>query len=99
MTISGLPGVLSGLASGAAQTPAVHSGTQQAGDAFGGLLASLTDASGAADNAVTDVALGSDRDLHDAVLSVQMESLTFDLAVQVRNRLVDAYQEMFRMSV
>ena len=42
-----------------------------------------------ADKAMTDVALGSDRDLHDAVLSVQMESLTFDLAVQVRNRRME----------
>ncbi len=38
-------------------------------------------------------------DLHDAVLAAELESLSFDLAVQIRNRLVDAYQEIFRMSV
>jgi len=65
----------------------------------GGLLASLTNAQQSADSAMVDVATGSDGDMHNAVLSVELESLQFDLAVQIRNRLVDAYQEMFRMSV
>ena len=99
MNISGLPGALGGLTS-AATPPATGQGSaQQASDAFGGLLASLTGAQRAADNAVAGVAVGADGDLHNAVLSVEMESLTFDLAVQIRNRLVDAYQELFRMSV
>ena len=98
MQISGLPGALNGLGSATTRAGAASS-SEQASDAFGGLLASLTGAQQSADRAVADVAIGSDRDLHDAVLSVQMESLAFDLAVQIRNRLVDAYQEMFRMSV
>lgn len=99
MNIGGLPGALGGL--GAAGAPAV--GGQQRGEdtgsGFGGLLASLTGAQQSADNAMVDVATGSDGDMHNAVLAVEMESLQFDLAVQIRNRLVDAYQEMFRMSV
>jgi flagellar hook-basal body complex protein FliE len=98
MNIGGLPGALGGL--GAAGAPAVGPQRgQDAGDAFGGLLASLTGAQQSAENAMVDVATGSDGDMHNAVLAVEMESLQFDLAVQIRNRLVDAYQEMFRMSV
>ena len=100
MNISGLPGALGGLASaGAPAVTGPQGGAQQASDAFGGLLASLTGTQQTADRAVADVAIGADGDLHNAVLSVELESLTFDLAVQIRNRLVDAYQEMFRMSV
>ena len=99
MNIGGLPGALGGL--GAAGAPAVGGAQrgQEASDAFGGLLASLTGAQQSADSAMVDVATGSDGDMHNAVLAVEMESLQFDLAVQIRNRLVDAYQEMFRMSV
>jgi flagellar hook-basal body complex protein FliE len=100
MSISGIPGGIGGISAGAAHTPVgAGANSREANDAFGGLLASLTGAQQAADKAVGDIAVGGEHDLHDAVLSVQMESLTFDLAVQIRNRLVDAYQEMFRMSV
>jgi flagellar hook-basal body complex protein FliE len=100
MNIGGLPGALSGLASSGAPAVAGAQGNgQEAGGAFGGLLASLTGAQRSADNAMVDVATGADGDMHNAVMAVEMESLQFDLAVQIRNRLVDAYQEMFRMSV
>ena len=104
MNLSGIPSGLSdGLSGVGAGFGSSRGGAAQGAtngdDAFGGLLASLSGASQAADKAVTDVAVGSERDLHDAVMSVQMESLTFDLAVQIRNRMVDAFQEVFRMSV
>lgn len=93
-------------ASGAAGLPDVGSiasggGALESGDgsAFSQLLDGLNDASGLADQAVTDVAIGADADLHDVTLAVEMESLAFDLAVQIRNRLVDAYQEVFRMQI
>jgi flagellar hook-basal body complex protein FliE len=67
--------------------------------AFEQLLGDLNEAASAADAAVGDVAVGGDADLHDVVLAVELESLAFDLAVQIRNRLVDAYQEVFRMQI
>ena len=99
MNISGLPGALHGIGSSTAAAGSTGTAAQPGGDAFGTLLASLSGAAQAADGAVTGIATGSERDLHDAVLSVQLESLTFDLAVQIRNRMVDAFQEIFRMSV
>jgi flagellar hook-basal body complex protein FliE len=99
MNIGGIPGALGGLGASGASTGAIGSQQEQSGGGFGGLLASLTNAQQSADSAMVDVATGSDGDMHNAVLSVEMESLQFDLAVQIRNRLVDAYQEMFRMSV
>jgi flagellar hook-basal body complex protein FliE len=38
-------------------------------------------------------------DLHDVVLAAEMESLAFNLAVEIRNRLVDAYGEISRMQI
>ena len=69
------------------------------GNAFGAMLDALGGTSAEADAAVADLAVGGDKDLHDVVMSVQMESLAFDLAVQIRNRLVEAYSEVFRMQV
>lgn len=69
------------------------------GNSFAQMLDALSGASAEADAATTDLAVGGERDLHDVVLAVEMESLSFDLAVQIRNRLVEAYSEIFRMQV
>ncbi len=101
-----IPGIGSGLiqsttqsAGGAAGSGGATQGAGASSGAFGQLLDGLTQQSATADNALNGVATGNGGDLHDLTLSVQMESLSFDLAVQIRNRLVDAYQEIFRMSV
>ena len=74
-------------------------GAQNGANAFSQLLSDLTQSSQQADGALTGLATGANTDLHDVVLSTQFESLAFDLAVQIRNRLVDAYSEIFRMQV
>lgn len=38
-------------------------------------------------------------DLHDVMMSLQKASLSFQTMVQVRNRLVSAYQEIMNMQV
>ena len=91
---SAIPGIGS-IGSGGDALDSISSG----GGGFSELLDGLGDASALADQAVTDVATGADADLHDVTLAVEMESLAFDLAVQIRNRLVDAYQEVFRMQI
>lgn len=76
------------------QQPAGH-----AGPSFASLLESLGQASDTADHGVEQLATGDEKDLHDVVLGVEMESMSFDLAVQIRNHLVDGWNELFRMSV
>lgn len=98
MQIGGIGGIspASGIATtlGAPTNPGAETGSS-----FGAMLDSLAGASHEADAAVADLATGGEKDLHDVVLSVEMESLAFDLAVQIRNRLVEAYSEVFRMQV
>lgn len=38
-------------------------------------------------------------DVHDAMIAMQRADLTFQLTVQIRNKLVNAYQEIMRMPV
>ena len=48
---------------------------------------------------VARAAAGDDVDIHDVMIGLQAESLTFQVGLQVRNKLVEAYQEIFRMQV
>lgn len=106
MSIGGIGGIgmgLSGITPGVTGTrPGLESDGGATGAGAGGcgqMLKDLTDASRAADVGVQNLAVGGSADLHDITLSMQMESLSFDLAVQIRNKLVEAYQEIFRMQV
>src|SRR5581483_5357350 len=50
-------------------------------------------------NKVQRLATGDKVDIHDVTLALQKASITSQLAIQVRNRLVEAYQEVMRMPV
>jgi flagellar hook-basal body complex protein FliE len=52
-----------------------------------------------ADGAVLDVALGRSDDVPGAALAVGMSDLSFRRVLEVRNKLLDAYQEVMRMQV
>lgn len=42
---------------------------------------------------------GEDQEVHDMVLSTQRAEISFELFLQVRNKVVQAYQEVMRMQM
>jgi len=52
-----------------------------------------------ADTAATDVATGKGRDLHEAILAMEMADTSLRLMVTVRNKALEAYQEIMKMPV
>jgi flagellar hook-basal body complex protein FliE len=83
--------------------PASADNGSSAGGGFGQALSSaitnLNETQNAADDASVRMAAGDPIDLHEVMLARETASLHFQLAVQVRNKLVEAYQETMRMQV
>ena len=52
-----------------------------------------------ADKASTDLATGKSQNIHETMLAVTQAELTFNMMVQVRNKALEAYQEIMRMPV
>jgi flagellar hook-basal body complex protein FliE len=50
-----------------------------------------------AEQKVTGLLTGNGQDIHAATLAVERASLAFDLMLQVRNKVVSAYQEISRL--
>jgi flagellar hook-basal body complex protein FliE len=65
---------------------------------LGRLVASTESASADANQAVSNMLDGSG-DVHDAMIALQRADMTLQLTVQIRNKLVSAYQEIMRMPV
>lgn len=52
-----------------------------------------------ADNAIVQSNTGGSADLHDVMIAMEKADISLRLLVQVRNKAVDAYQEIMRMQV
>ena len=52
-----------------------------------------------ANQSVQSFLSGEGEDLHSTILSVQRAGLEFDMLMQVRNKVVSAYQEVMRMQM
>ena len=52
-----------------------------------------------ADDKSVQLAAGNPIDLHEVMLARETASLDFQLALQVRNKLVEAYQDVMRMQI
>lgn len=52
-----------------------------------------------ADQATQSFATGKSRNIHEAVLAMEMADTSLRMAVAVRNKVIDAYQEIMRMPV
>jgi flagellar hook-basal body complex protein FliE len=50
-----------------------------------------------AQDKVTNLLNGTGQDVHSAMIAVQQASLSFDLMMQVRNKVVNAYTEISRL--
>ena len=72
-----------------------------AGKGFGDLLSQLVNKVDGmqkeADASVADVVSGKVTDVHQVAVKVQEAGMAFDLMLGVRNRLMDAYQELIKM--
>ena len=68
------------------------------GDALGRLIDGIEQSSAAANTAVSGM-MEKTTDVHDAMIALQREELTLQLSIQIRNKLVTAYQEIMRMPI
>ncbi len=73
--------------------------TESFGQLLDGLVSSVTGKQAEATELTKRVLLGDNDQLHQSVIAMQEASVAFTLMVEVRNKLVESYQELMRMQV
>ncbi|MFO7299352.1 MAG: flagellar hook-basal body complex protein FliE [Actinomycetes bacterium] len=68
-------------------------------EGLGSALQSLSDAERHADAVAMDIATGGQASVHDLMIATTKAQLSLELAVQVRNRAIEAYQEIMRLQI
>lgn len=75
---------------------------QRTGDVFQSLVdavGNINEQMRTNDKSVQAMALGETGNLHEVMMNLEKTRLTFELALQVRNKTLEAYQELMRMQV
>ena len=75
------------------------SGGMSFGEMLAGQVKDVNMQQKTADQMVTNIASGRSENLHETMLASTQAELTFNLMVQVRNKALEAYQEIMRMPV
>ena len=72
-------------------------------DSFGEMLekhlAQVNHLQNSADTAIANLATGRDKDVHNTMIALEKADVALELTMQVRNKALDAYQEIMRMSI
>jgi flagellar hook-basal body complex protein FliE len=66
---------------------------------FNGAINNVQSTQDQANTAIQNFLSGNTEDVHTTVLATQKADLTFELFMQVRNKVISAYQEIMRMQV
>jgi flagellar hook-basal body complex protein FliE len=52
-----------------------------------------------AHDAIKSLATGGEENLHDVVMSMEKAGLTLQYAIQIRNKMLEAYQSIIQMQI
>jgi flagellar hook-basal body complex protein FliE len=76
---------------------------EQGGPGFGNILkdaiSTVNELQKQSDNEIQKYMAGESQDLHTTVIAMQKADLSFQMMMQVRNKIVQAYQEIMRTQV
>ncbi len=95
-TVGAVSAGVGGLLGGGSVGGAAAGGTPFSG-VLQGLVAGTAASSKKAEQAVIGLLSGSGVDVHEAMIATQKADVSFELALQVRNKAVGAYQQMMSM--
>jgi flagellar hook-basal body complex protein FliE len=96
--VSGIPSAATGLSSGVTETANSQASATSFADIFQSAVGDVDSLQNSADQQVANLLHGAgNADIGGAMVSVEKADVAFQLMMQVRNKVVSAYQEMEKM--
>ena len=69
------------------------------GDTISDFLKAVNESQNASAQKVSDVIQGKSENLHEAMIMLEESKLSFQLMLEIRNKLLESYQELERMQI
>lgn len=83
----------------ALQPTASPKSTKDFGATLKGFISEVDGLHKASDQAVKDFASGKVEDVHEVMVAMNKADLSFRMVLEIRNKIVEAYQEVMRLTV
>ena len=77
--------------------PQTQTGTTSFGQMLKGSLERVNQLQNEADSSIDNLANGSQTDIHQTMIAVEKADVSFELLMQIRNKLIAAYDRIMRM--
>jgi flagellar hook-basal body complex protein FliE len=74
-------------------------GAEAVGKTFAEVLGALSQSENQSNALIQQLAAGEDVEIHQVMMAVEETDINFRIAMAIRDRLVEAYREVMRMSV
>ena len=84
---------------GSPQKTAASANTKPVAETFENILSTLNQSQLNADGLIEKLAQGENVDLHTVMIGMEENNINFNVALGIRDRLVEAYREVMRMQV
>jgi len=81
------------------KTTGTSSTAEGAGKFFSELVSKVNDLSVQSDKSIQGLASGENKNLHEVMIAMEKASISFQFMSSVRNKALEAYQEVMRMQV
>ncbi|MHC1698344.1 MAG: flagellar hook-basal body complex protein FliE [Geobacteraceae bacterium] len=81
------------------KNPGAPSTTEGFTQIFGDAINKVNDLQKQSDVAISKLATGESKGLHEVMIAMEKSSISFQFLTQVRNKALDAYHEIMRMQV
>lgn len=103
MAIENINNLTSALSNTLNKTQTQARGIEDSGDGFGNAvknaIESIDETQKSANEQIAKTVSGESPDIHKTIIALQTADLKFQLGLQVRNKLIGAYEEVMRMQV
>lgn len=80
-------------------TPTASTAANQLENTFSGILKNLETTQQTSDNLLQQLSAGENVDLSQLMIATEQTDISFKVAMSIRDKLVDAYKEVARMTV
>ena len=78
--------------------PSIDKG-ESFGEALSGAIGKVSELRNEADRAVHELAAGENKDIHQTMIAMEKASVSFELLMQIRNKVISAYDKIMRTPI